>query len=66
LYSILRFVVEFFRGDAARGVYFGGYISTSQIISLLSFALSLFMLWWLGRTQTEAGGTRPPDGKTRA
>ncbi|MDH4163154.1 MAG: prolipoprotein diacylglyceryl transferase [Nitrospirota bacterium] len=63
LYSILRFMVEFFRGDAARGVYFGGYISTSQIISVLSFGISLFMLWWLGRKQAEIGAAKPPDKK---
>ncbi len=33
VYSILRFVLEFFRGDSARGIY--GFFSTSQIISLL-------------------------------
>ena len=51
LYSMLRFVVEFFRGDAARGVWFGGVISTSQIIAVLMFFGSLFMLWWLGKRQ---------------
>lgn len=35
LYAVLRFVIEFFRGDVARGVYFGGLISTSQIIAIL-------------------------------
>ncbi len=49
LYSILRFVVEFFRGDAARGVWFDGVISTSQIIAILAFCFSLFMFWRLGR-----------------
>ena len=49
LYSILRFVVEFFRGDAARGVWFGGVLSTSQIIAILMFLASLGMLWRLGR-----------------
>lgn len=34
-YAILRFIIEFFRGDVARGVYFGGMISTSQIIAIL-------------------------------
>jgi phosphatidylglycerol:prolipoprotein diacylglycerol transferase len=34
-YAVLRFVIEFFRGDVARGVYFGGLISTSQIIAIL-------------------------------
>jgi phosphatidylglycerol---prolipoprotein diacylglyceryl transferase len=48
LYSILRFIVEIFRGDEARGVYFGGAVSTSQLVSIGMFALSLFMLWRLG------------------
>lgn len=34
LYSVLRFVVEFFRGDEARGYLFGG-ISVSQGISVI-------------------------------
>lgn len=60
LYSILRFMVEFFRGDAARGVYFGGIISTSQIISLLMFGVSLSMLWLLGKKHggIEAGAAK--------
>ena len=33
MYAICRFVLEFFRGDAIRGIWWG--ISTSQIISLL-------------------------------
>ena len=41
-YSVSRFTLEFFRGDAARGVYLG--VSTSQIISvfLFVFAAALF------------------------
>ena len=49
LYAILRSVIETYRGDAARGLYFGGAVSTSQLISLVMFAASLFMLWRLGR-----------------
>ena len=49
LYAILRSVIETFRGDAARGLYFGGAVSTSQLISAIMFAVSLFMLWKLGR-----------------
>ncbi|HHU73225.1 MAG TPA: prolipoprotein diacylglyceryl transferase [Clostridiales bacterium] len=42
LYSIMRFFMEFVRGDLIRGIYFG--LSTSQWISilLLGFALWLF------------------------
>lgn len=44
LYSVLRFVVEFFRGDTLRGVWFGGTISTSQLISLVAGTLALALL----------------------
>jgi phosphatidylglycerol:prolipoprotein diacylglycerol transferase len=33
-YALWRFVLEFFRGDALRGTYFGGALSTSQLISI--------------------------------
>ena len=53
-YSVLRFIIEFFRGDAVRGVYFGGLASTSQIIAVFLFGFSLFMLWKLrGRAVTK-------------
>lgn len=32
-YSVIRFFLEFFRGDAERGIF--GFLSTSQIVSLL-------------------------------
>jgi phosphatidylglycerol:prolipoprotein diacylglycerol transferase len=35
LYSIARFVIEFYRGDAARGTVLGGWLSTSQFIAIL-------------------------------
>jgi phosphatidylglycerol:prolipoprotein diacylglycerol transferase len=50
-YAVLRFSVEFFRGDAVRGLYFGGLISTSQIIAVLMFGFSLFMFWKLGKAE---------------
>jgi phosphatidylglycerol:prolipoprotein diacylglycerol transferase len=50
-YAILRFVIEFFRGDVDRGLYFGGIISTSQIIAVFMLGFSLFMLWKLGKTE---------------
>jgi phosphatidylglycerol:prolipoprotein diacylglycerol transferase len=34
LYAVLRFFMEFYRGDAVRGLYFNGLVSTSQIIAL--------------------------------
>lgn len=35
MYSIMRFFVEFLRGDADRGFLFDGRLSTSQVISLM-------------------------------
>lgn len=40
LYSILRFVVEIFRGDVARGFIFST-ISVSQGISILMFLAAI-------------------------
>ncbi len=45
-YSVLRFVLEFFRGDAIRGAWMG--LSTSQWISLGVVGV-LFVLWRRGR-----------------
>lgn len=46
-YAVLRFTLEFFRGDVDRGVYFGGLISTSQIIAIGMLGFSMLMLWRL-------------------
>lgn len=51
LYSVSRFIIEFFRGDD-RGMI--GMFSTSQFISLVLFPLSLFMLWYLSRPERPA------------
>ncbi|MGF1571677.1 MAG: prolipoprotein diacylglyceryl transferase [Sumerlaeia bacterium] len=45
LYALLRFSLEFLRGDAERGLYMG--ISTSQWISLFLFPLGLGLLFML-------------------
>ncbi|HSR68271.1 MAG TPA: prolipoprotein diacylglyceryl transferase [Acidobacteriota bacterium] len=45
LYSAARFLLEFWRGDAARGLYFNGILSTSQIISLLLFPAAAYFFW---------------------
>lgn len=43
-YAIDRSIIEHFRGDAVRGVWFGGAISTSQLISIVSGVLALVLL----------------------
>lgn len=48
-FGIIRFFLEFFRGDLERGVYFNGMISTSQSISLLVVPIALVMFFILRR-----------------
>lgn len=43
-YAVLRFVLEFYRGDAARGLLFDGALSTSQLIALF-VATATLMIW---------------------
>lgn len=50
LYSVLRFNVEFFRGDP-RGTVFNGMLSTSQLISLIVFIASLGILLTRSRSR---------------
>lgn len=52
LYSISRFIIEFYRGDD-RGLVFG-MLSTSQFISVVLAPLSLVMLWYLSRPEQPA------------
>lgn len=44
LYGVGRSVLEVFRADASRGLYLGGWLSTSQIIGLLTAGVA-FALW---------------------
>lgn len=47
LYSITRYLIEIFRGDAIRGLWFDGLMSTSQLISLVAGIFAVVMLWKL-------------------
>jgi len=47
LYGAFRFTLEFYRGDQLRGVY--GGISTSQIISMVIFAVSVLWFVYISR-----------------
>jgi phosphatidylglycerol:prolipoprotein diacylglycerol transferase len=57
LYSISRFVIEFYRGDD-RGMVFEA-LSTSQFISLVLGPVSLIMLWYLRRPAQPAAPEAP-------
>lgn len=44
IYSVGRSVVEIWRGDVSRGVYFNELLSTSQALSVVGFVLAAAML----------------------
>ncbi len=44
LYSVGRGLIEFWRDDSQRGLYFGDEISTSQILALLGLVVGVAML----------------------
>ena len=48
-YGVLRFLLEFFRGDIDRGFLFDGLFSTSQFISLLIVPAALVIYLYLSR-----------------
>ena len=53
LYSITRFAIEHFRGDAVRGKWFTDTLSTSQLISIVA-AMVCVVLLVRGRGRTDA------------
>jgi len=44
LYGVTRFVIEVFRGDAVRGVWLGGWLSTSQLVSIPLVVVAAILL----------------------
>ena len=54
LYSIMRFILEFFRGDTVRGFLLG--LSTSQWVSLIIFISSCISIKVIGRNETDITG----------
>jgi phosphatidylglycerol:prolipoprotein diacylglycerol transferase len=56
LYSVSRGIIEFWRGDETRGLYFGDLVSTTQIVCAGGLILATFMIF-LGRRRLreEAG-----------
>jgi phosphatidylglycerol---prolipoprotein diacylglyceryl transferase len=53
LYALLRFALEFFRGDLARGTVFGGVLSTSQFIAIVVVFLTLAALPLIAKRKPE-------------
>ena len=54
-YAVLRFALEFFRGDAVRGPSFGNMVSTSQIIAAVMVVLAGIMIRRLSRKPVQPG-----------
>ncbi|MDX1390359.1 MAG: prolipoprotein diacylglyceryl transferase, partial [Acidobacteriota bacterium] len=56
LYSVSRGIIEFWRDDTYRGLYFDGAVSTSQLFSLAGIVLASVMLvkGWIRKPQTAA------------
>ena len=44
LYSVTRSIIEIWRGDNQRGLYFGDQVSTSQLLSVVGVLLAVTML----------------------
>ena len=60
LYAVIRFLLEFVRGDTIRGFVFDGLLSTSQFVALIVIAVAL-LLYLLRLRASHAGvntGTR--------
>lgn len=53
-YGVTRFFIEFLRGDADRGMWFGGALSTGQITMLITFAGGI-ALWMALRNRNRIG-----------
>jgi phosphatidylglycerol---prolipoprotein diacylglyceryl transferase len=54
--GVFRSIVEIWRDDD-RGVFLGGYLSTSQLISLPLIALGMYLLWKLPRQPNHMAAT---------
>lgn len=60
-YAVQRAFVEFFRGDADRGVYFGGLVSTAQVTGIFAFLFGLFLYVYLSKRKTEMDSISPSN-----
>jgi len=57
LYTVARTTVELFRGDQERGLFFGGHLSISQLISIALLCTAALLYWHRSRTATRPGAT---------
>ncbi|MEW6073201.1 MAG: prolipoprotein diacylglyceryl transferase family protein [Planctomycetota bacterium] len=55
-YSIVRFVIEIFRGDTVRGTWLGGVFSTSQLIAIPAALAGIWLLVRFRRRRDPVAG----------
>lgn len=55
IYGVGRAVLEVWRGDAARGTWFGGWLSTSQALSILAVVAGVVLLVRIRRAAPGSG-----------
>lgn len=65
-YAVLRFGLEFLRGDEARGFVFGGLMSTSQAISLLLVPVGIALWVWSRRQPVDSDPAPPSEEPKKA
>jgi phosphatidylglycerol:prolipoprotein diacylglycerol transferase len=53
VYGAGRTLLELTRGDAARGTFFDGLLSTSQLIGLSMMLIGVGLHWWVARRRDE-------------
>jgi len=62
LYAAGRYVIEMFRGDSIRGLWFDGLMSTSQVIAVVgALVAGVLLIKNRGRTDGGAGQPIPSD-----
>jgi phosphatidylglycerol:prolipoprotein diacylglycerol transferase len=55
VYGIGRGVIEIWRGDRSRGLYFGNTVSTSQLLAIASVVAGLLLIWRIRHTAGREG-----------
>lgn len=55
LYPLIRGMIEFLRGDADRGVYFNGHVSTGQIAGSIFIFVAVALYIYLARRKRREG-----------
>jgi prolipoprotein diacylglyceryltransferase len=65
-YACVRFTVEFFRADIARGAWFGGTLTTYQLIVASALLLHVLLAWLMWPRQEQAVQQAAPSVTTGA